>query len=56
MIDEDPQDAYAHLLLGRTLERAGRKDEAKGPLRMAELLGGYTSSGGPTTDVTDDAI
>lgn len=56
VIDEDPQDAYAHLLLGRTLERAGRKDEAKGPLRMAELLGGYTSSGGPTTDVTDEVF
>ena len=36
-----PDDAYAHLLLGRTLQRAGRHDEARGPLRLAELLGGY---------------
>ncbi|WP_144857008.1 tetratricopeptide repeat protein [Marihabitans asiaticum] len=43
VIAEDPQDAYAHLLLGRTLTRAGRADEARGPLRLAELLGGYES-------------
>lgn len=46
VIAEDPQDAYAHLLLGRTLQRAGRADEARGPLRLAELLGGYDSGGG----------
>lgn len=56
VLEEDPQDAYAHLLLGRTLVRRGRSDEARGPLRMAELLGGYTASGGPTADVTDDGI
>ena len=56
VIDEDPQDAYAHLLLGRTLERVGRKAEAKGPLRMAELLGGYETTDAPRADVTDDAI
>lgn len=38
---EAPDDAYAHLLLGRTLQRAGRPDEARGPLRLAELLGDY---------------
>lgn len=56
VLDEDPQDAYAHLLLGRTLVRAGRKDEAKGPLRMAELLGGYETTDGPAADVTDEGI
>lgn len=40
---EAPDDSYAHLLLGRALQRAGRSDEARGPLRLAELLGGYTS-------------
>src|SRR5699024_1131877 len=52
VLREAPDDPYAHLLLGRTLQRAGRPDEARGPLRLAELLGGYeTSSGSP--DVTD---
>lgn len=54
VIAEDPQDAYAHLLLGRTLQRAGRSDEAAGPLRLAQLLGGYdTGSGGSAMDVDD---
>lgn len=43
---ESPDDPYAHLLLGRTLQRAGRPDEARGPLRLAELLGGYTTPSG----------
>ena len=41
VIDEDPQDAYAHLLLGRTLQRTGRAEEARRSLRLAELLGDY---------------
>lgn len=56
VIAEDPQDAYAHLLLGRTLQRAGRSDEARGPLRLAELLGGYGSGshvGGAAVDTPD---
>lgn len=53
---ESPDDPYAHLLLGRTLQRAGRPDEAKGPLRLAELLGGYTVPGGPGAEVSDDGI
>ena len=44
VLREAPDDAYAHLLLGRTLQRAGRHDEARGPLRLAELLGGYETS------------
>lgn len=48
VLHEAPDDPYAHLLLGRALQRAGRPDEARGPLRLAELLGGYeTSSGSP---------
>ena len=38
---ESPTDAYAHLLLGRTLQRAGRHDEAARPLALAEILGDY---------------
>lgn len=56
VLDEDPQDAYAHLLLGRTLVRAGRSDEAKGPLRMAELLGGYETTQTPGAEVSDEGI
>ena len=40
-----PDDAYANLLLGRTLQRLGRQAEAKPHLAMAELLGGYAGSG-----------
>lgn len=35
----DPANAYAHLLLGRTLERLSRHAEARGPLRLAEAMG-----------------
>jgi Flp pilus assembly protein TadD len=41
IIEEAPTDAYAHLLLGRTLQRAGRHAEAARPLALAEVLGGY---------------
>jgi Flp pilus assembly protein TadD len=41
LIDDEPTDAYAHLLLGRTLQRAGRPDEAKRPLALAKVLGDY---------------
>lgn len=41
VLTQAPDDSYAHLLLGRTLQRAGRPEEARGPLRLAELLGGY---------------
>ncbi|WP_228974454.1 tetratricopeptide repeat protein [Streptomyces sp. DH12] len=39
LIDRDRTDAYAHLLLGRTLERRGRAAEAAPYLRIAELWG-----------------
>ncbi len=41
IIAEAPTDAYAHLLLGRTLQRSGRHEEAARPLALAEVLGGY---------------
>ena len=41
VIEQSPTDSYAHLLLGRTLQRAGRHAEAARPLALAEALGGY---------------
>jgi predicted Zn-dependent protease len=37
VVDRDPVEHYAHLMLGRTLERQGRHDEAAPWLRMADL-------------------
>ncbi|MFI6938081.1 tetratricopeptide repeat protein [Streptomyces sp. NPDC050418] len=39
VIDLDPVEHYARLMLGRTLERQGRDEEAAGHLRLAEALG-----------------
>lgn len=41
IVEEAPTDGYAHLLLGRTLQRAGRHEEAARPLALAEILGDY---------------
>jgi Flp pilus assembly protein TadD len=41
LLAADPNEPYAHLLLGRALQRQGRRDEARPHLRLAELLGGY---------------
>lgn len=41
VVQEDPTDGYAHLLLGRTLQRAGRHEEARRSLALAEVLGDY---------------
>lgn len=41
VIEHSPTDSYAHLLLGRTLQRAGRHAEAARPLALAEILGDY---------------
>ena len=41
VVQEDPTDGYAHLLLGRTLQRAGRHEEAKRALALAQVLGDY---------------
>jgi tetratricopeptide (TPR) repeat protein len=54
IIAESPTDGYAHLLLGRTLQRAGRHEEAARPLALAEILGGYQrpQAYGGTTQAT----
>ena len=41
LLAHDPNEPYAHLLVGRALQRKGRDDEAQPHLRLAELLGGY---------------
>ena len=43
LLEHDPNEPYAHLLLGRALQRKGQPDEAQPHLRLAELLGGYRS-------------
>ena len=40
IVDRDPVEHYAHLLLGRTLERQGRSEEAGPWLRLAAAFGG----------------
>ena len=45
VLADDPDEPYANLLLGRTLQRQGRPAEAKPHLAMAELLGGYAGQG-----------
>lgn len=39
LLELAPSDGYAHLLLGRTLQRRSRHDEAAPHLRLAEALG-----------------
>lgn len=36
MVEANPADFYARLLLGRTLQRLGRADEARGHLRLID--------------------
>ncbi|WP_432010813.1 tetratricopeptide repeat protein [Streptomyces cucumeris] len=40
VIARDPVEAYAHLMLGRTLQRQGRDREAAGALRLADAFRG----------------
>ncbi|MFD3452635.1 tetratricopeptide repeat protein [Streptomyces sp. NPDC058691] len=40
VIDRDPVEHYAHLMLGRTLQRQGRADEATPWLRLAAAFSG----------------
>jgi predicted Zn-dependent protease len=44
VIDRDPVEHYAHLMLGRTLERQGCRDEAAPWLRMAAAFSGQPSA------------
>ncbi|MBC3189920.1 tetratricopeptide repeat protein [Pseudonocardia sp. C8] len=39
LLDVAPSDGYAHLLLGRTLQRRSRHDEAAPHLRLAAAMG-----------------
>ncbi len=45
VLADDPDEPYANLVLGRTLQRLGRHAEATPHLAMAELLGGYAPTG-----------
>ncbi|MGH3507081.1 MAG: tetratricopeptide repeat protein [Nocardioidaceae bacterium] len=38
VLDRDPTEAYAHLMLGRVLQRQSRHDEARSSLRMAAVM------------------
>lgn len=40
VLERDPVEHYARLMLGRTLERQGRPDEAAPHLRMAAAMAG----------------
>jgi FMN reductase len=40
IVERDPVEHYAHLMLGRTLQRQGRRDEATPWLRMAAAFAG----------------
>ena len=41
LIERDPTDHYAHHVLGRTLERAGRFSQALPHLRLAAAMNGH---------------
>lgn len=40
LVERDPVEHYARLMLGRTLERQARHDEAESHLRIASALAG----------------
>lgn len=39
ILDHDPGEHYAHLMLGRCLQRQSRHDEARPHLRIAQAMG-----------------
>lgn len=41
LVEQHPDDGYLHLLLGRTLQRQRRHDDARRHLALAEVLGDY---------------
>lgn len=43
VLASDPHEPYAHLLLGRSLQRQSKPDEAAKHLKLANLLGGYAA-------------
>jgi hypothetical protein len=40
IVERDPVEHYARLMLGRTLQRQGRHEEAEGHMRLASALAG----------------
>lgn len=44
VLDRDPVEAYAHLLLGRTLERQSRPEAARRHLRLWDAMTGHDNS------------
>lgn len=57
LLEADPTDAYAALLLARTLQRQSRSEEAERAFRMAAALGapGTESAYGPPEVIRPDA-
>ncbi|QIK77268.1 hypothetical protein G7071_05570 [Nocardioides piscis] len=49
VLASDPGEAYAHLLIGRSLQRQSKHDEAAPHLRLASLLGGYDEASAITS-------
>jgi predicted Zn-dependent protease len=45
ILDRNPVEAYAHLMLGRTLQRQGRDDEAVRHLRLSAAMTGGSLDG-----------
>lgn len=45
VLRRNPAESYAHLVLGRTLQRLSRADEATGHLRMAAAMTGGSLDG-----------
>lgn len=43
VLADDPHEPYAHLLIGRSLQRQSKPDEAAPHLKLAHLLGGYAA-------------
>jgi Flp pilus assembly protein TadD len=41
LVEESPDDGYLHLLLGRTLQRQRRHDDARRHLALASVLGDH---------------
>jgi len=41
LVEQRPDDGYLHLLLGRTLQRQRRHDDARRHLALARVLGDY---------------
>src|SRR4249919_2290018 len=57
LVEDAPDDGYLHLLLGRTLQRQGRHDDAQRHLALAEVLGDHerpAAYGAPTHATSQD--